>query len=67
MDFVEEMRKEIGPHKNDKHWTLVRRRDLNGKKTIIYIWCFKIKRALYGRLIKQKTGLCAYGVMHQWE
>ena len=30
MDFVEAMRKEKGTHEIDKHWNLVRRRELNG-------------------------------------
>ena len=55
MDFVEATRKEIGAHENDKEWKLVRRRSLNVKNTIMYIWSFKINRYPYGRLIKPKS------------
>ena len=46
LEFVEAIRKEICSHEIDKYWTLVIRRELNGKKTIISIWSFKIKIAL---------------------
>ena len=51
LDFVESTRKEIGSHKIDKHWTLVRRRYLNGKNKL-YLYGTSIKRAPDGRLIK---------------
>ena len=46
LEFVEAIRKEICSREIDKYWTLVIRRELNGKKTIISIWSFKIKIAL---------------------
>ena len=39
------------------------RGELNGNKTGMSIWFFKRKRDTYGRLIKNKYGLCAHGVM----
>ena len=60
MYFVEEMRKEICAHEIDKNYTLVRRRELNGKKNIMYIWSFKRKRSPYGRILKHKARLCAH-------
>ena len=54
---MEAMRREIDAHENDKHWPLVRRRKLNGKKTIMYKCSFKRNRAPYGRLIKHKARL----------
>ena len=52
---MEAMRKEIGANEIDKHWNLVKRRELNGKKTIMYIWYFKRKRVPDGSLIKHKA------------
>ena len=49
---MEAMRKEIGDHKNYKHCTPVRRRELNGKNTFMYIWSFNRKRDPDGRIIK---------------
>ena len=34
---MEVTRKEIGANENEKHWNIVTRRELNGKKTIIYM------------------------------
>ena len=66
LGFVNAMRKEIGAHEIDKHWNLVRIRELNGKKNIMSIWSFKRKIDSYGRLIKQKARLCTHGGMQQW-
>ena len=66
LDFVEATRKEIGAHENYRHWTLVRRRELYGKKTTISIWYFKRKRAPDGILVKHKSRLCSHGGMRQW-
>ena len=57
LHFVEAMRKEIGSHENDKHYTLVIRRELNGNKTIMSVWSFKRKRYPYGGVIKHKARL----------
>ena len=59
LEFVEDTRKEIDAHKYEKHWTLVRRRELSGKKTIIYLWYLKSKRSSNGRCIKHKSCLCS--------
>ena len=32
LEFVEATRKEISVYENDKHWTLVKRRDLMGRR-----------------------------------
>ena len=37
MEYLEKTSKEISAHENDKHWNLVRRRELNGNKSIMYI------------------------------
>ena len=66
LEFVEAMRKEIGAHEIDKNWTLVKIRELNGKKTIMSIWYFKINRALDRRVIKHKAHLCTHRGMQQW-
>ena len=66
MDFAEAMRKKICAHENYKHRNLVRRRELNGKKIIMSIWCFKRNRDPDGRLIKHKARMCTHGGMHQW-
>ena len=55
-----DMRKEIGSHENYKHWTLVRRRELNGKHSSISICSLNRKRDPYGTLIKHKSCLCAH-------
>ena len=54
---MEAIRKEIGAHEVDNHWTLFIRRELNGKNNIISIWSFKRKRAPDGRLIKTQGPL----------
>ena len=54
------MRKEIGVHEIYKHWTLFRRRELNGKRTIVSIWSFNRNRAPDGRPIKNEAFLCAH-------
>ena len=63
---MEYTRKEICVNENDKHWTLEKRRELNGKKTIMYIWSFKRNRSPYGRLIKQKSRLYAREGVQKW-
>ena len=35
-------------------------------KTILSIWYFKLKRFSDGRLMKQKSRLCAHEGMQQW-
>ena len=60
------MRKEIGDNENEKHWTLVRIRELNGKNAITSIWSFKRKRALDVRLIKHKSCLFPHDGMQIW-
>ena len=64
---MEAMGKEIGAHEIDKHWSLVIRKKLNRKNTIMSICYFKINRAQDGRLIKHKSHLCAYGGIQKWE
>ena len=59
LEFVESTRKEIVTHEIDKHWNLFRRRQLNGKNFIMYIWSYKKKRDPYGRLIKKQLHLCS--------
>ena len=54
------------PHEYAKHWTLVRRREMNDKKTIMSICYFNRKRDSDGRLIKLKDHMCDHGVMQQW-
>ena len=44
---------------------MVRRRELNGKNTIMPIYPFKIKRDTYGRLIKNKSRICSHGGMQK--
>ena len=66
LDYVGTMSKEICDHENDHNWTLVRRRELNGKNTIIYKWYFNIKRAPYGRHIKNKARMCAHVGKKKW-
>ena len=63
---MEKTRKKIGAHEIDKNCTLVRRRELNGKKNIMSIWKFNRKRTRYMRLIKHKARLCSHGGMQQW-
>ena len=63
---MESIRKEIGPHEIDKRWTLVRRRLLNGKKTIMSICSFTRKRDPDWRLIKHKYRMCAHGSIQKW-
>ena len=58
--------KEIGDHEDYKHWTLVRRRELNGNNNIMSIWSFKINMDPYRRLIKHKSRLCTHGDMQKW-
>ena len=55
----------MGAHEIDKNWTLVRRRDLNRKNKIMYIWSFKRNRAPDGSLVEQKSFLCSNGDMQQ--
>ena len=57
----------MGAYEIDNNWTLVRRRELNGEKTIISIWSLKRNRDLYGSLIKHKSLLLNHVGMHQWE
>ena len=63
---MEAMRKETGAHENGKHWTLVRIRELNRKKTFMSIWSLKIKRDPYVRLIKHEACLFDHVGMHKW-
>ena len=65
LEFVEATRKKTCAHEIEKHWTLVRRRELNRNNATMYIWSFKRKRAPYGRLIKQKAHVCTHGGMQQ--
>ena len=65
--FVEATRRVICDHGIDKHWNLVRRRDLSGKKTIMSICFFKIRRSPDDSIIKKKFCLCAHGGMQKWE
>ena len=62
---MEAKRKEICAHEIDNHWTLVIKIELNDIKTIMSIWHFNGNRYPYGRLIKQKSCLCAQGGMKQ--
>ena len=59
-------RNEMGVHHIYKHCTLVRRTELNGNKTIMSIWYFKIKIDLDGRLIKHKSQMCNHRGIHQF-
>ena len=52
---MEATRKEIIAHEMDKNWTLVIRKELNGKNTIMSIWYFNRKRYPDGKLIKHKV------------
>ena len=56
----------IYSHEEDKHWTLVHRRDLYGDNTIMSTWSFKRKRSPYEILIKHKARLCAQTRMKLW-
>ena len=49
--------KEIDAHEIYKHWTVFRRRGLNGEKAIMSIWSFKINKAPYGSLVKHKSSM----------
>ena len=66
IDFVEAMRKKISAHEIDKDWNLVRRRELNEKKTIMSMRSFKRRIAPDESIIKHRAHLCAYGGMQQW-
>ena len=60
------MGKEICVYEIDKHCNIVRSRELNGKKTIMYIWYFNINRDPDGMAIKHKSRPWAHGGMQQW-
>ena len=72
--FYLAMIKEIESHESRSHWTLMKNievknkhRNKDGKlKAILSIWYFKRKRFPYGRFMKQKSRLCAHGVMQTW-
>ena len=57
------MKKGISAHEYDNHWTPVRRKELNSKKTIMSIWSFKRKRDPGDRLVKHKARMCTCGGM----
>ena len=63
---MEAKSKEIGAQEIYKRWNLVRRRELNREITIMYIWSFKRKRDIDGRLIKNEALLCDHEVIQQW-
>ena len=71
--FILAIIKEVEAHEARNHWTLMKIVDYtiiknkDGKlKTILYIWYFKHKIFPSGRLIKQKSILCAHRLIQQW-
>ena len=66
-EFIKAMMVEIQHHENNGHWHLFERSKIpKGKKTILSIWSFKLKRYPDGRIMKYKSRLCAHGGMQQW-
>ena len=60
------MRREIYAHEEDNQYTLVMKRELDGKKIIMSIWYFRIKSTPDGRLIYHKALLFPHRGMQQW-
>lgn len=65
--FITAMKKEIDDHTKRKHWTIVRRSELDHfPKVIPAIWSFKCKRKPDGEITSYNARLCAYGGLQQW-
>ena len=67
MEFVKAMVKEIKPHEDAEHWTMIERLKMPlGTKTIMSIWTFKRKQFPSGIINKHKARICAHGGMQTW-
>ena len=67
MSFVEAMEKEISDQEAGGYWLVVHRDTLPNKaRPIKAIWSFKRKRKPDGKLLKNKSRLCAHDGMQKW-
>ena len=72
--FILSMVKDVQSHEARNNWTLIIKSEVNNKhknrygrlKNILSIWYFKRKIFPEGKLMKQKSRICAHGLIQQW-